>query len=138
MVGFTQHIREGSVERTEDGRIAAYLRIGSGFRQNDDFLREIGQDVFEVFSDASELSVDPENPTNFGSKIDFVIPKGIAPFDVVSGNRVPLPFDFKVSTNNQAVGWFDRGNFKGLLKVEMRMPFVSLVTIEGRFEIVLG
>ena len=47
IVGLTNYIKEGSVERSE-GQILAYLKIGSSRRQIDEFNRALGLEVFEL------------------------------------------------------------------------------------------
>jgi hypothetical protein len=138
LVGLKVHFSGGSMERTEGGRIALFLRVSSPYQQIDDFLRSMRFDVFEMESDGDVLSTDLNSPTVLRAVLDYQMPAGSRLFDISSGSPVVLSFEMHVLSRAVACGYFENGKFKGKMWCEMQIPEVPQVNLEGEFEVELS
>jgi hypothetical protein len=138
IVGLTNFIREGSIERS-DGKLLAYLKVSSGYKQIDDFNRALGLEIFEIYSNAPEVSSDPNSPTLFEASLNWHCPPG---------SRVQVPplnhtIDFSgmsVVSQTKAMGFLDGNKFKGKVSISLKMSklFTAPIQIEGDIEITVG
>lgn len=138
LVGLKVHFSGGSIERTEGGKIALFLRVSSPYQQIDDFLRSMRFDQFEMESDGDVLSTDPHAPTVLRTVLNYQMPAGSLLFDIPSGSPVILPFEMQVLSRTVARGFFENGKFKGVMWCEMQMPEMPQVDLEGNFEVELS
>jgi len=142
LVGLNNHVREGSVERTEDGQIAAFIKFGSSHQQMDQLLAQINLDVFEVSTLEKSISNDPQNPTTFSSLIHTKIPKGTLLFNPGKVDRIAAPFDMNTSTKTTAKGALRNGRFAGSFVLELQISGVPiampLVVVEGQFDVAIS
>jgi len=138
IIGMTNYFREGSVERSE-GRLLAYLKVGSSHRQIDEFNRAFGLEIFEVYSDENELSTDPSRPTKFSAPLIWTIPKGSKLFCPPMAKEVVFPIDLRISSMTQAAGWLEGNQFRGTVSVDFKMTgFQNTFRLGGIFQAVLS
>jgi hypothetical protein len=137
LVGLVNRVEEGSIERNDE-RIIAYLKLGTGFKQIDDFNRSLGLEIFEIYSEADEISCDPNKPTIFEAPLDWVCPPGSKVFHPMLGQEVDFS-GFAISTFTHASGFLDGERFKGVVEVRIRVSAIPFpMRIISDFEVVIG
>lgn len=139
VVGMRSYVKEGSVERTDDGKITAYLKFGSTHRQMDDMLRAWKLEIFEISTSAPEISTDSQSPTAFSSVVEWTITRGCALFDPASGRSIASPVDMRIRTQTTAHGSLRGTVFAGRFFVQLRISILpSEIKMSGDFEVSLS
>lgn len=116
-------ITEGMVERENDGRIRATLRVLSVTGAAREINERLGLDRFEFATTASEVSTNREAPTIFknlqtgalseGDMIDFGLGQG----------RTPMPFTVSFEVFSEAIGYLEGDVFKGVVSFDYLFEF---------------
>jgi hypothetical protein len=107
-----------SVDRAEDGRIKAIVRVISPYQQLADLNRMAGIGDFEFFCSDEFVSTESAKPTIFQNVLDGRLDPG-AQFSLIPGTpqtTIPIGFHFTVYT--EATGYLFDDTFVGMLLFE--------------------
>lgn len=139
LVGMVQHIREGTIERSAD-KIYAYLKIGSGRREVDEFNRALGLEIFDLATDDPVASTNPAAPTVFKRCLDWVVPKGSRMPNPFGGPSMPITSDLEVSSETVASGSLNGTQFSGTFSVGIQLSMLRGITFRasGEFSVTLS
>jgi predicted type IV restriction endonuclease len=132
---FQTVIREGAVERDEDGRLVAFLNTVSPSRSLQLLNDRLGLSTFEMFSSDRQLSTDTQHPTAFVYAHEILLPAGEKLLDVLSWTEVSLPSNITCLVNASAQGTYTDGIFAGSFTTNMRYSLGFQVVMSGSFEI---
>lgn len=135
-------VSDGGVERNEDGQLVAFLRTRVGMRSFQELNERLGLDAFEMVSDDSKLSDDPQHPTVLSYSASFTFPKGEKFLNFATWQERHLPFEMQIAVSAIACGHLEDGRFVGKFTSELtptapgvKMPAVKL---EGAFWVAVG
>jgi predicted type IV restriction endonuclease len=132
---FQTIIREGAIERDEDGRLVAFLNTVSPSRSLQLLNDRLGLSTFEMFSSDPQLSTDTQHPTAFVYAHEILLPAGEKLLDVSSWTEVSLPSNITCFVNASAQGTYADGIFAGSFTTNMRYSLGLQVVMSGSFEI---
>jgi hypothetical protein len=134
----TNQFQEGSIERSKDGKILAYLKIGRGYRKIDEFNRTMGLEIFEMETAEPEISTDASSPTLFSGRLDSIIRRGAMLYDIGTGRTGSAPVEMKVSSMAVARATLVGSSLAGLLELEINIPVLPRpVRAIGEFQVSL-
>lgn len=129
----------GSVGRGEKERLTVFVSSLAPLRSLQEMNEKLGLAVFEMESDDTTLSADPENPTTFRYTRTIRIPAGSEVPNLSSWNKITLPINLAIETDVIAKGSLSDLKFFGHFKTTMRILELNvLVESEGPFEIHLA
>lgn len=94
-------IKDGQVERVDD-RLKAVINTQSAIQALQELNEQFGLDQQVLFSDAQTISVNPEQPTEFSSSYEVVLPAGTNLLDIQNWKRVTLPSNITSSVTVSA------------------------------------
>lgn len=139
LIGLTMTIIDGSVERSENGCLGAFIVTSVPFQSLQKLNEKLGLNILRLFSDDSMISTDISKQTVFSAVTNHVLPQGEKILDLMSWQEVPLPLTLHVETETTAAGVLDGkrfiGDFTALITYkEIDFKFSS----QGSFSIYLG
>jgi hypothetical protein len=116
----------GRVERTDDGRIHAYVEVAQAaalFRGLSDTIG--ATDDYDFYSADEYISTDPAQPTIFQNlyekRTEPVRAAKLAGFPAV-----PMPFGFDLKAYTHAVGYVANGVFRGTMQLDYDLQMIGL------------
>lgn len=125
-------VLSGFVERAEDGRLHAVVTTRSPSVEAQKISEDLGIDKMELWSESSQLSDDPAQPTTFSHSSEYTMPPtrlGIL------NMRSPYPVRCVVHTAVEA--YLDESVVKGDFEARMRLSVMGRTvpaTIRGQLE----
>jgi hypothetical protein len=113
-------ITGGMVERSDDGRLIAQVRMLSPFQQLAELNRLAGfSDDYDFFSADEFVSTDIEQPTIFQNVIEGRLAPGTRAALGMGLPEIPLPFGFQCTVYTEATGFISNPNtFEGVLSFD--------------------
>lgn len=111
--GMQVQIAEGSLERNPEGHIPAYMKVRSFNKRLDDVLGGLGLDVYDMVTDADEISNDPSSPTRFTNERQVTYPAGTNMPNVQTGDDVVLAVDLIVKITSEACVYLSGNHVRG-------------------------
>lgn len=129
----------GSVERAENGGLAAFLKFQVPIRSIQELNEKLGINEFDMHSDDSVLSSDPAKPTCFSYERAVTFPAGEKMLDLTKWQEIVLPVNMHCNVRATARGTLSGHAFSGRfvttmtvqeapnLVIEMSGPFVVYV-----------
>lgn len=130
--GLSLPVTGGTVERDEEGKIKARVRVASAMpiaRELQEALR--GDDSYDFFSVSEFVSTDPENPTLFSNFIESTVPAG-TPVNIPGMGKVPLPFQLYFNALTEAVGFAYQDTFQGTMRLTYNYRFSGMDPMVAR------
>ena len=127
----------GRVERSDDGRIHAFVEVAQAaamFRGLSDTIGAV--DDYDFYSADEYVSTDPAQPTIFQNLYEKRTEPGrIA--KLAGFPAVPLPFGFDLKAYTQAVGYVEEGVFRSTMQLDYDLRVIGLAPmhrqlLEGR------
>ena len=116
----------GRVERTDDGRIHAYVEIGQAAAMFRELSDTIGAaDDYDFYSADEYVSTDPAHPTIFQNLYEKRTEPGHVA-KLAGFPAVPLPFGFDLKAYTQAVGYVEEGVFRGTMQLDYDLRVIGL------------
>ncbi len=127
-------ITTGSVERTEAGKIEAYIETTVPFRKLQDLNEKLGLDKFSLTTEDQVISTDSNKPTTFNGFNRIVLPKGSKSLDILTWQEIEFQRDITVTTKTTAVGFLQNGLLKGTFTGELFYEEIQMgLSLSGEF-----
>ena len=131
-----QHsILDGAVERSEDGKLVAFLRTSGPSRTIQALNERLGLDAFEMVCSDAQLSIDPSLPSKFMYENVITIPAGERLLDLSIWREVQLPQAMRCKIRAEANGSYHAGVFAGAFHTTMVYIGQLTICLSGTFEI---
>ena len=132
--GLVMTIIDGSVERTEGGKIEAYIKTQVPFQQLQDLNEKLGLHEFNLKTIDREISENPEAPTQFVGKSEAILPNGTKLLDILTWQEVELQMNLSVTTEAIATGFLKDNNFQGTFTTKLLYKEIQLlIQLDGKF-----
>jgi hypothetical protein len=122
ITGSVAPITEGFVERQDDGRIRAFLRVLTLTGPSRQLNERLGLDRFEFATSSTEISTDREAPTIFKNVQSGAVPEGEV-LEIPGLGAMPMPFTISFDVFSEAIGFLDDGQFKGMVSFDYQFRF---------------
>lgn len=122
----------GSVQRRENGSMIAFVETRAPVRRIDEFIRENKLSIFEMASQSTSLSVDPDNPTIFECKMTTVFPAGGTLTNVQTWEPVIIPANWLMEVDFQAAVVLRQDVLYGVVHLTSRRDGQFLVEASGK------
>lgn len=133
--GMVMAITDGSVERTETGRIEAYIKTQVPFQQLQDLNEKLGLHEFGLQTDDKYISTECSAPTTFLGKNEIVLLRGTKSLDLLTWQEVTLQMNLSVVTETMAVGHLDDNIFSGTFAAKLLYKEIQMsIQLEGVFK----
>ncbi len=118
-----QPVKSGYCARDEDGRIFAFLEVGSADPKNEKSIAAMGIDKILIFSNAETVSSDENEPTIFETLTETNVPAGTEVY--VSNSDEPVPIDAPIDMEVffKCIGYVDANKFIGTFDSSVRIEF---------------
>jgi len=143
IVGMINHLREGSVERS-DKLIVASLIMEAPQQQANDMIKQLGLEKFQIWTSDSTLSSDLNKPNVFAAPLNWVIPRGTRLPLAIGGGSIVLTQDLSFESVTTATGILSGQKFFGMVRIDFkitgmpRLPPQFPMSAEGNFEMILA
>lgn len=139
LTGLTMTIKDGSVERNEEGRLETYIETEVPFQSLQRLNEKLGLHSVKLLSESSTISKDPENPTTFLSTTSHILPQGEMALDLMTWREVSIPMNLTVQAQTSAVGVLEGNKFKGQFKAVLTYLEIGLqFWLKGSFQVHLA
>ena len=128
-------ISEGAVERDENGKLVAFLNTVAPTRSMQDLNQRLGLISFEMYSEDSCFSNDPENPTVFRSQQSVTLPAGEQILDINTWKQVTILQNIHCTVITEASGHLEGNKFHGSFISIMNYPALrQQIKLHGKYE----
>jgi hypothetical protein len=132
-------ITDGAVERNETGKLIVFLRTTVLIRSLQQFNERLGFAQFEMASEDSKLSTDPNAPTVFSYENTIILPAGEEILNLATWQPMTLPTNITCDIKAEAKGVYSERRSSGVFKSFMCYREFGLnLTLSGSFEIHLA
>ncbi|MFN0009324.1 MAG: hypothetical protein ACKVXR_15580 [Planctomycetota bacterium] len=132
-------VTEGSIERDEQKRLTAFLRIKSHTHAIETLNHRLGIDTMELTSDATHLPVNPAEPVRFSSTTHVLLAAGESLPLPGTGQSLRLPMNLECTVvteaNGHLAGSTISGEFNAHYTYTRPVPSVSAY---GVFKMAVG
>lgn len=128
-------IREGAIERDNNGTLVAFFKTGGPSRSLQELNERLGLSTFEMTSLDTQLSCDPSRPTSFSYAHHVIPPAGEKLLDLNTWKHIQLPRNITYDVRSEASGVFENYTFSGRFMREMLYVEAGMtVNMSGTFE----
>lgn len=131
-------IADGSIQRDEQGRLAAYLRTIAHSRSIQELNERLGLAAFEMTSDDGALSTAPDQPSLFVYDHAVTLPAGEEVLDLSTWRRIRLPVNIHVHAVARAAGVLKGRQFAGEFNTELDFEQQMKLRMTGSFAVHLA
>ena len=133
-------IVDGALERDENGCLLAYLRTLAPLRSFQELNEKLGLDGFEMKSTDTDVSIDPDRPTEFVYGRIMTFPEGVEILDITTWQVVKMPMTMHCAVTATATGYLKDQTFHGRFMSELRITNIEFPTVvlEGEFHVRLA
>lgn len=132
-------IAGGAIERDEKRRMVACIRTTGPSRSLQELNERLGLSIFEMISDDSTISTDPEKPSLFIYENTVILPSGEELLDLNTWKKVTLTNNISCHTVTKARGFLEGNKFAGQFITEMNyLETRMVVKMTGSFEVFLA
>jgi TIR domain len=138
--GLINTIESGCFERCDTG-LRVHVQIVSSHQAMEELAEEMGFNRLTLESGDYSISTDPGSPSEFSSTLTFQLPAGQDIPNVITGQRIRLPFALSGTVRTQvsgiATGGIIEGRFSQITKFDQLIP-MRRVDITGSFRAVVA
>ncbi len=139
LIGLTMSITEGAVERNEDGTLNAYIETQVPFQSLQKLNEKLGLHSLCLTSESTSVSDNPEQPTEFKSITQHMLPQGETVLDLTTWSETVIPINIEVITETRATGHLEGNTFKGEFIGIISYQNVGIqINMEGEFNVHLS
>jgi hypothetical protein len=124
--GVTNTITDGAIERNETGQLTAFIQLRSPLAQIQRLNERLGLTRYELISNDSIISIDPNTPTAFSLLIKTYLSSGERIFNLSTWNEITLPFNIVFNIETSARGRLVGQDFKGIFRQKIKSDFLNL------------
>ena len=129
-------IFSGLVQRNAKGVLVAYLKTTSPIRQFQELYERLGLTVFEMISDDSVLSTDPQCCTEFVIERSIIFLAGEQLLNISTWQQVILEKDIRFETLTSAKGYLRDSIFLGRFVQKLRCEDLGFsAEVAGPFQV---
>lgn len=133
-------IVDGALERDENGGLLAYLCTQAPLRSFQELNEKLGLDGFEMKSTDTEVSIDPDHPTEFVYGRTVTFPEGVETLDTTTWQVIKMPMTMHCAVTASATGYLKDQTFHGRFMSKLRITNIEFPTVvlEGEFHVRLA
>lgn len=132
-------VTNGSVERNEEGLLAAHLWSLVPFQSLQELNEKLGLDQMWLTSGSTIVSTDSSQPTVFENERRTLLPKGMVSLNLMDWTEVEMPINVTAVVQTRAAGYLAGTVFAGDFFASMTYVELGLnITLEGAFELHLA
>ena len=124
--GLCLPVTGGYVDRADDGRIRAHVKVAKAAAMFRDLSDLFSTDGYDFFAAAEYVSTDAENPIIFQNVIELNTTAGTLITMPPPFGKVPIPFSMKMVSWTEAVGFFEDDVFKGAMRLSYDMTLSGM------------
>lgn len=123
--GLVLPVTGGFVERANDGRIRAHVKVAKAAAMFRDLSDLLSVDGYDFFAAMEFVSIDPEMPTIFQNLLEIGMKAG-TPITVPGLGSVPMPFSMSMVSWTEAVGFFESDVFRGTMQLSYDITITGM------------
>lgn len=139
LLGVSQTVVGGVIQRYEDGRIGALIMIRASHETIQKLLTQLGLDRFECISGSTSLPTDPTQPMSFVCEQSATFPAGTKMLDMESMKEIESPLDITSYFRFEAQMVLRNLTLSGTFEMQSTiLEFNYQYSTRGRAELVLA